>query len=69
MAEILSLKTNSFVNDFCFEDSGKLLFAGCQNSKIQIWNLSKKRMVSAFGSHSEPVRHVIKDQLYSIFDR
>jgi WD40 repeat protein len=61
MAEILSMESKSFVNDFCFEDSGKLLFAGCQNSKIHIWNLGKRRMVSAFGSHSEPVRLLTKD--------
>lgn len=55
MVEVLSLQSKSFVNDFCFEDSGKLLFTGCQDSKIHIWNLRKRRMVSTFGSHSEPV--------------
>lgn len=52
---MLSLESKSFVNDFCFEESGKLLFGACQNSKIHIWNLPKRRMVSAFGSHSEKV--------------
>ena len=57
MLEMISLESKSFVNDFSFEESGKLLFAGCQNSKIHIWNLSKRRMISAFGSHSEQVRN------------
>ena len=56
MLEFFSLQSPSFVNDFSFDESGKLLFAGCQDSKINIWNLSKKRKVSSFGSHSEAVR-------------
>ena len=53
--EIISMDSPSFVNDFCFDDSSKLLFAGCQNSKINVWNLPKKRLISSFGNHSESV--------------
>lgn len=55
MMEIMSMDNPSFVNDFCFDDSNKHLFCASQNSKIHMWNISKRRLVSTFGSQTESV--------------
>lgn len=66
MNEILELNSPTYVNDLAFEDSSKLLFVAGQDSKIGVWNLSKKKLISKFGSHSEPVNtyYLFKLNLY-----
>ena len=55
MNEIIELSSPTYVNDLSFDDSSKILFAAGQDSKIGVWNLSKKKLICKFGAHSEPV--------------
>ena len=70
MMELMTMNNPSFVNDFCLDDSNKLLFCGSQNSKIHVWNIQKKRLVSTFGSQTDAVNKFnIKDKLHYFYGR